>query len=121
MASVALLTASPEGQELLREASDPDLVLHLVGSHHGYGRPFAPTEDHSEVETLPAVEVKWDGRSLVAPGDHGQDRIDSGVANRFWRLQRRYGWWGLAWLEAILRLADHRESESEERQAMKAT
>ena len=114
MASLALLTSSPQGRELLGAASDPELVLHLVASHHGFARPFAPVERHDPAVSLPPVELSWDGVELVAPGDHRQDRLDSGVAARFWRLQRRYGRWGLAWLEAILRLADHRESEAEE-------
>ena len=114
MASVALLTNSEAGRALLHSATDPELVLHLIASHHGFARPFAPMEHHAGGVTLPAIELSWEGEELVAPGDHGQDRLDSGVAERFWRLQRRYGRWGLAWLEAILRLADHRQSESEE-------
>jgi CRISPR-associated endonuclease/helicase Cas3 len=117
MASVALLR-SEAGQTLLASAHDPELVLHLVASHHGHARPFAPPEVHLH---NPKVSVSIDGVTLTADGDHGQDALDSGVAARFWSLQRRYGWWGLAWLEAVLRLADHRESEATAASAQEAT
>lgn len=98
----------PEGsaEEVRRER-----VLHLVGNHHGYCRPFAPVvEDFSPR----VVTVQFVGRTLSATSDTLLDRLDSGVAERFWHLTRRHGWWGLAWLEAILRLADHRRSEAEQ-------
>ncbi len=82
------------GEEELAGAHDPELVRHLVASHHGCARPFFPVPE---------------GSSLADP----VVRLDGGVAERFWALTRRYGWYGLAYLEAILRLADHRQSESE--------
>lgn len=106
--SVALAEGNPG---LLQGAHDRDLVLHLIGSHHGWCRPFAPAVvDEAPVD----VEVEIDGRRVVGRSDHPLGRLDSGVTDRFWALTERYGWWGLAWIEAVMRLADHRASEAEE-------
>jgi CRISPR-associated endonuclease/helicase Cas3 len=135
IAKSASLPASPARRRMIREASGlpegfrhemlsltlagrfaplpddenlRDLVLHLVASHHGHGRPFPPVcSDPSP----PDVRCRLGGTEILlqqaerrsAPPPH---RIDSGVPERFWRLTRRYGWWGLAYLEAVLRLAD---------------
>jgi len=106
--SLALIAANDEA---LRGAHDRDLVLHLVSSHHGCGRPFMPVvNDLCPVD----VSVRHGDNQLAASSAHRLERLDSGVPDRFWRLVRRYGWYGLAYLEAILRLADHRRSEEEE-------
>ena len=90
-----------------------ELVLHLLGSHHGHCRPFAPVV----IDPSPQhVALDISGLNFSAQTDTGLERLDSGVSERFWRLTRRYGWWGLAWLETIFRLADHRQSEREEKE-----
>ena len=97
---------------LLDAAFDQDLALHLVTSHHGRGRPFAPVvEDRDPVD----VELDIFGYQMATSSRTGLERLDGGVTERFWRLVRRYGWWGLAWLEGLVRLADHRRSEAEQR------
>jgi CRISPR-associated endonuclease/helicase Cas3 len=104
--SVALARAQPGW---LASAHDPELVLHLVASHHGHARPFAPAEP---VTHPVPVECTVGGVTAIGSTGHGMARLDSGVPARFWRCVRRYGPYGLAWLEAILRLADHRASEA---------
>ena len=96
----------------LAEAHDRDLVLHLIASHHGHCRPYAPAVADENPES---VSLTVAGVTLAVPTtETGLERLDSGVAERFWRLVRRYGWWGLAFLEATVRLADHRASEAED-------
>jgi CRISPR-associated endonuclease/helicase Cas3 len=115
LASVALMMAV--GDPLLDKASDRDLVLHLVASHHGWCRPFAPVvgdPDPVDLELDPG-KLALDGSPVKVSSKHALARLDSGISERFWRLVERYGWFGLAWLEAILRLADHRRSEEEQR------
>jgi CRISPR-associated endonuclease/helicase Cas3 len=85
-----------------------DLILHCVASHHGHARPFAPVcfdpsppAIHGEFGGV-QIDIDAETRAAWVPAH----RVDSGVPQRFWRLVRRYGWWGLAYLEAIVRLSD---------------
>ena len=76
---------SPDSQEL---------ALHLIAAHHGRARPHFPLEEvlddlHPEKVGLLAIEV----------------------LQRYARLQRKYGRWGLAYLESLVRAADYIASE----------
>lgn len=71
-----------------------DLVLHLIAAHHGYARP------------LIAIEGCED-----APPSALEKRACE-VALRYARLQKRWGPWGLAWWEALLRAADVQASRA---------
>jgi CRISPR-associated endonuclease/helicase Cas3 len=97
---------------------DIDLVLHLVASHHGYCRPFAPAVfDEKPVKvSLQGHKSEKFGSIDVggAMSDNGLHRLDSPLVDRFWGLVAKYGWLELCWLEAVLRLADHRASEAEQ-------
>ena len=87
---------------------DRNLVLHLIASHHGHGRPFVPV---SVDAAPPAIRGTWedvnvnlnavDRAALAAPHSPA-----SGIPERYGRLTERYGWWGLAYIEAVLRLGD---------------
>lgn len=108
---VRLLESVPDA--LPADTARRDLLLHLVESHHGYCRPFAPVVCD---DTPIPVRVAFAGTTYAVDSSAtGLASLDAGPAERYWRLTRRFGWWGLAWLETLLRLADHRRSEAEEK------
>jgi CRISPR-associated endonuclease/helicase Cas3 len=74
-----------------------DLVLHLIAAHHGQARPVIGTRGCED-----------------APPSTLADRAHA-VALRFARLQKRWGPWGLAWWEALLRAADQQASRENDR------
>ncbi len=91
--------------DLLRQSPadelDTDLVVHLVASHHGFARPM-----------LPPVSDPAPEKVHVPVGDAGAKvfvtsaTVDWEGPTRFSELCDRYGYWGLALLESIVRLAD---------------
>jgi CRISPR-associated endonuclease/helicase Cas3 len=68
-----------------------DLALHLIAAHHGFARPVISTEGCEEPPSVLENRARE-------------------VALRFARLQKRWGPWGLAWWEALLRAADQQAS-----------
>jgi CRISPR-associated endonuclease Cas3-HD len=91
----------------VREAPDPELVLGLISTHHGRCRPLVPVAAES-----PQLEVSFlfDGEKAVALASNASEHFSSEFCERFWNLIRRYGWWGHAFLELVVRLADQRVS-----------
>lgn len=82
-----------------RPQVDP-LVRYLIGSHHGRGKPWLPAR--------PDVALWREAQGAEWPTLH-QDMV------------RIYGWWGLAYLEALLRLADWARSVEEQAAASEAS
>lgn len=73
-----------------------DLALHLVAAHHGWSRPHFPLR-------------AFDRRALKS-----SEQLSLECARRFSRLTRRYGHWGLAYLEALFKAADGLASQEEQ-------
>lgn len=67
-----------------------ELILHLIAAHHGRGRPYFPSNEVFDPE----------------PKGTSVREIAAEIPRRFARLQQKYGRWGLAWLESLVRAAD---------------
>ncbi|MHB8091226.1 MAG: type I-G CRISPR-associated helicase/endonuclease Cas3g [Syntrophales bacterium] len=73
---------------------EKDIALHLVAAHHGRARPHFPSEEVFDHGSAPVASAA----------------VATEVPGRFAHLQSRFGRWGLAWLESLLRSADYAAS-----------
>lgn len=87
-----------------------DLVRYLIGTHHGYGRPWVPIAS----EDGPVAISCGDGKHELSGVHGGLEQLSAHWPRLFWSLVKRYGYWGLAYLEAILRRADCVQSGKEQ-------
>jgi CRISPR-associated endonuclease/helicase Cas3 len=72
-----------------------DLTLYLVGSHHGWGRPY------------------WEPKAYDRKQVHKSQGAAEAAIRRFAELQRLWGPWGLAYLDAVFKAADGLVSSAE--------
>ena len=73
-----------------------ELALHLVAAHHGWARPVISTRGCDQSSSV-------------------LEKRACDVALRFARVQKRWGPWGLAWWEALLRAADQQASRDNDK------
>ncbi|HKU37808.1 MAG TPA: type I-U CRISPR-associated helicase/endonuclease Cas3 [Polyangiales bacterium] len=94
----SLIHAERDPRVAALSSEDRDLVLHLIAAHHGFARPMLRTDACDAAPPSALVE-----RARA-------------IALRFARLEKRWGPWGLAWWETLLRAADQGASrENDER------
>ncbi len=75
-----------------------DLILHLIAAHHGRARPHFPAGEAFDPERKESAAAE----------------VVREVPRRFARLQRKYGRWGLAYIESLVRAADALASQLRE-------
>ncbi len=90
----SLLDATDDAGFAALSEAEKQLVLHVVATHHGYARPHFPA-DRAFDPDRPEKDATEEARK---------------VPRRFAALQRKYGRWGLAYLESLLRAADYAAS-----------
>ena len=71
-----------------------ELILHLISAHHGRCRPSFPQDGYDKDQMT----------------DRDANISNTETTRRYAKLPRRFGRWGLAWLEALVKCADAKAS-----------
>ena len=95
----SLLEAAADAE--IQNHPERELILHLIAAHHGWARPHF--ESAAQDNEGPVDSVTGQRRR---PTTRENEAVAIEAMQRFGRLQLRFGRWGLAWLESLLRCAD---------------
>ncbi len=90
----SLIDAKNDADFAKLNEDEQNFVLHIIATHHGRGRPHFDADEVFDPERTTA----------------DAEKIASEVPRRFAQLQRKYGRWGLAYLESLLRAGDYAAS-----------
>jgi CRISPR-associated endonuclease/helicase Cas3 len=90
----SLIDAKSDAEFAKLTEDEQDFVLHIIATHHGRGRPHFDADEAFDPERT----------------DDAIRAVACEVPRRFARLQRKYGRWGLAYLESLLRAGDYAAS-----------
>lgn len=86
----SLIDVAAEGAFQAFPSAQQELILHLIAAHHGRARPHFPGDEAFDPERPSAIAAA----------------VAREVPRRYASLQRRYGRWGLCYLESLVRAAD---------------
>lgn len=112
----------PRGQRHEHVAARPlvkdyPMAAHLVATHHGRGRPLPESSPDRSSWRIPVGDFRpwsyWPGPDELE-SVHGLEKLEAGYLENFASLLARLGPWGLAYWEALLRLADFLASGGDE-------
>jgi CRISPR-associated endonuclease/helicase Cas3 len=106
---------------ILASVTSDDLLLHLVATHHGSARPFAKAVEENEMAKVPFGGDVFNLKFNLDSCGQTIAKWNADLPERFWRVVRKYGWWGSTFHEMVFRLADHNQSAAEQDGEGKAT
>ncbi|CCQ96151.1 hypothetical protein CULT_370044 [[Clostridium] ultunense Esp] len=107
-----LILKDKKTQTLLKSEPEhiTELTLYLIATHHGYGRPYFPVPSWQEVTRWhPVANQLFGGETFIldpSPDVPEAVSLESGWTNHFFDVRDKYGIYGTAFLESLLRYAD---------------
>ncbi len=102
LASLAMLMAKEPSEFPVQEMT---LICALVATHHGFARPFFGPQAATPHDAVAYSDEQFG--SFAAENPYAQGSVGGSAPQLFADAVANYGYYGFAWLEAILRLADH--------------